>query len=129
MPDAPARLARAAVSGSEHAIGHGGFATVYLADDLRLRRRVAVKLLHAGLTQPLQTYGGGDFVALLMTEARLAAELEHPHILPVYDYGEIDGVGYVVMAYAPGGTLEELLRGSGPLTLERAGEFLRQAAA
>src|SRR3546814_10521207 len=84
-------------------IGTGASAQVYLADDVRLRRRVAVKLLHAALPDD-QT-----FLRRFCAKAQAAAALNHPHILAVYDWGEDDGSPYLVTAYLSGGSLRPVL--------------------
>ncbi len=92
----------------EASLGRGGMAEVFRAHDERLGRTVAVKVvLPAFASEP-------QFGERFLREARLVAGLEHPHILPVYDSGESDGVPYLVMPYLQGGTLVERL-GAGPL--------------
>ncbi len=85
-------------------IGYGGMATVYLAEDVNLGREVAVKVFwpRPGETQ--------DFLRRFAREARVLAQLDHPNILPVYDYGEQDGYAYLVTPYMAGGTLKDLLK-------------------
>src|SRR5262245_14417151 len=91
-------------------IGRGGFAEVFAATDLLLGRQVAVKVLRPELADE------PDFLARFAREARAVAALDHPHILAVHDYGEAEGVAYLVLPYVPGGTLEEHLRQAGPPT-------------
>jgi hypothetical protein len=91
----------------EH-IGRGGMADVWSARDTRLNRMVAVKTIQAGLT------GETDPIQLFEREAKTIAQLEHPHILPIYDFGEIQGQLYIVMRYVTGGSLEDVLE-KGPL--------------
>ncbi|NWF70945.1 MAG: serine/threonine protein kinase [Chloroflexi bacterium] len=91
----------------EH-IGRGGMADVWSARDSRLNRMVAIKTIQAGLT------GDADPVELFEKEAKTIAALEHPHILPIYDFGEIEGQLYIVMRYVTGGSLEDVLE-RGPL--------------
>jgi len=79
-------------------------ATVFLAQDIHLRREVAVKLFWP---RPGET---GDFFRRFAREARVLAQLDHPNILPVYNYGEQDGLAYLVMPYMPRGTLKDLLQ-------------------
>ena len=74
----------------ERELGQGGMATVYLAQDLKHDRQVAVKVLRSDLAESL---GRSRF----LREIRLAAALNHPHILPLYDSGEADGFLYFVM--------------------------------
>ena len=76
----------------EREIGHGGMATVYLAEDIRHERSVAVKVLRPELAASL---GSERF----LREIKIAANLTHPHILPVHDSGKADGFLYYVMPY------------------------------
>jgi len=76
----------------ERELGAGGMATVYLAHDLRHDRDVAIKVLHPDLGAAL---GGERF----LTEIRTTARLQHPHILPLLDSGDADGLLYYVMPY------------------------------
>jgi hypothetical protein len=106
----------------EH-IGRGGMADVWSAQDARLNRMVAIKTMALGLSQ--QT----DPLALFRHEAQTIAQMEHPHILPIYDFGDRQGKLYIVMRYVSGGSLEDLLR-QGPLSLEetlRLGQAVAQA--
>ena len=79
----------------ERVIGEGGMATVYLAEDLKHHRQVAVKVMRPELAA---TLGGDRF----LREVEIAAQLNHPHILPMHDSGEADGVLYYVMPYVEG---------------------------
>ena len=104
MPDLLERL-RAVLKGRyavESEIGRGGMATVYLAEDLKHRRKVAIKVLHPELTA---TLGSERF----LQEIEIVAGLQHPHILPLYDSGEADGLLYYVMPYATGESLRHRL--------------------
>jgi serine/threonine-protein kinase len=87
----------------ERELGAGGMATVYLAHDLRHGREVALKVLRPDLAQAL---GRDRFVQ----EIRLAARLTHPHILPLYDSGEADGLLYFVMPVMRGQTLRDRIQ-------------------
>jgi serine/threonine-protein kinase len=92
-------------------LGHGGMATVYKGYQRDIDRYVAVKVLppHPGQSE--------QFVERFRLEARTIARLQHPHILPLYDYGDENGVLYLVMAYADGGSLSDRIRrGALPLT-------------
>jgi eukaryotic-like serine/threonine-protein kinase len=92
----------------ERELGAGGMATVYLAHDLRHDRPVAIKVLHPQLAAAL---GGERFLSEIKTTARL----QHPHILPLLDSGEADGLLYYVMPYVQGETLRTR-PGTGPST-------------
>src|ERR687897_3206593 len=85
------------------AVGSGASAHVYLADDVRLRRRVAVKLLHPALADDEL------FLRRFRAEARAAAALSHPHILAVYDWSGDEDSPYLVTEYLGGGSLRSLL--------------------
>lgn len=84
-------------------IGGGGFAQVYLAFDERLHREVAIKVLHANLAE------NDDYRRFFEREARIVASLEQLAVVPIYDFGEIDGDLYLVMRYMRGGTLADHL--------------------
>ena len=102
-------------------IGEGGFARVYLATDLLLGRKVAVKVLEASWTKD------EDVLKRFRMEARAVAGLEHPHILGVYDFGVADKRPYLVMPYIDGGTLAERMKQE-QLTLDEIGVYLEQVA-
>ncbi len=108
-------------------LGRGGMGEVWLADDTQLRRQVAVKLL------PYVVASNQGYLRDFEREARAAAALEHPHILPVHDYGEQQAgdtvITYIIMPYITGGSLRERLRAmNGPLPTDEALYYLRQAA-
>jgi tRNA A-37 threonylcarbamoyl transferase component Bud32 len=105
----------------ERELGKGGMATVYLARDLRYERRVAVKVLHPALAAAL----GSD---RFLQEIRITAQLNHPHILPLLDSGEADGLLYYVMPYVAGGSLRGLLSGETRLPLDAAVRITQQVA-
>src|SRR3954470_23209473 len=90
-------------------LGRGGMSEVWLAEDLELGRRVAIKLLAPNADN-----------ARFEREARAVASLAHPNVTQLYDYGESDGRPYIVLEYLPGGTLEERLRGGKPLPDDQA---------
>lgn len=94
-------------------IARGGMATVYLATDLRLERRVAVKVMHGHLADDSQ------FKQRFIQEARSAARLAHPNVVNVFDQGQDDDSAYLVMEYLPGITLRDLLQEHGALTAEQ----------
>ncbi|MBN1963619.1 MAG: serine/threonine protein kinase [Anaerolineae bacterium] len=104
-------------------LGRGGMATVYLASQSSMSRQVAIKVL------PREFMHGPQFIQRFKREVRLIAELEHPHILPVYDFGEIEGIPYIVMRYLGGGSMRDLLsQGLPPLAkLERPMDQVCQA--
>lgn len=107
----------------EH-IGSGGMAHVYLAQDPYMKRKVAIKLLPKAMTF------APDFRTRFEREAQIIAELDHPCIVPVYDFGYHDDQPYIVMRYLSGGSLKDLIEETGPLTLqEAAGVMERMASA
>nr|MDQ3082877.1 serine/threonine protein kinase [Gemmatimonadota bacterium] len=103
-------------------IGRGGMATVYLAEDFRHGRDVAVKVLHPDLASALGT-------DRFLREIRLAARLNHPHILPLFDSGEADGFLFYVMPFVEGESLREKLNRDGRLPLDDALAIARAVAA
>jgi serine/threonine-protein kinase len=105
----------------EREIGRGGMATVYLAHDRKHGRRVAIKVLNRELATP---FGADRF----LREVHLVAQLQHPHIIPLFDSGQAAGLLYFVMPFVEGESLRELLRREGTLTLERSVRLLRQIA-
>ena len=94
-------------------IARGGMATVYLATDLRLERRVAIKVMHGHLADDAQ------FKNRFVQEARSAARLAHPNVVSVFDQGQDADMAYLVMEYLPGITLRDLLRDYGRLSAEQ----------
>ena len=101
-------------------IGQGGMATVYKAYQPSMDRHVAVKVL------PSQLAESKEFVARFQQEARTIARLEHPHILPVFDYGESDGIAYFVMRYLEAGTLKDRMVAGRPLPLDEIDRIFTQ---
>ena len=91
-------------------LGHGGMATVYKAYHSRLDRNVAIKVMHKAFTED------AGFIARFEREAQIVAKLEHPHIVPVYDFNELDGQPYLVMKFIEGQTLKRVLA-DGPMPL------------
>ena len=85
-------------------IARGGMATVYLATDLRLERRVAIKIMHGHLADD------SKFKERFIQEARSAARLAHPNVVNVFDQGQDSDMAYLVMEYLPGITLRDLLQ-------------------
>ena len=94
-------------------IARGGMATVYLATDLRLERRVAIKIMHGHLADD------SNFKERFVQEARSAARLAHPNVVNVFDQGQDSDMAYLVMEYLPGMTLRDLLKDYGTLTTEQ----------
>jgi serine/threonine protein kinase len=105
----------------EALLGRGGMSVVYRAEHLRLKRKVALKLLAPEL--------GDDahFRERFLRESELAASLDHPHIVPIYDAGEVDGQLYIAMRYVAGGDLRNALK-EGPLDPGRTLALLAQVA-
>ncbi len=104
MPDPVARL-NAALEGRfaiERELGEGGMATVYLADDLKHERKVALKVLKPELAAVV----GAERV---LAEIKTTANLQHAHILPLFDSGEADGFLFYVMPFVEGESLREKL--------------------
>jgi formylglycine-generating enzyme required for sulfatase activity/dienelactone hydrolase len=106
----------------ERELGRGGMGTVYLAQDVRHRRPVAIKVLNPELARSL---GAERF----LREIEVTANLNHPHILPLHDSGEADGLLYYVMPYVEGETLRARLNREGQLTLDDALRITRDVAA
>jgi serine/threonine protein kinase len=111
----------------QEVIGRGGMGAVYLAQQSRPRRQVAVKVLLPITT--LQPHQQKAFLERFRRETDAAASLEHPNITPVHEYGERDGLAYLVMAYVSGGTLRDELDTEGKLPLTRVVNYLEQMAA
>ncbi|GMU78487.1 MAG: putative serine/threonine-protein kinase [Acidimicrobiia bacterium] len=103
-------------------IGAGASGRVYVAEDVRLRRRVAVKVLHGGLADD------PGFLRRFRREAQHAAALQHPHIVAVYDWGEDGGLPFMVLELLEGGSLRALLDAGGRLTPAQAAHVGRQVA-
>ena len=104
----------------EDRLGHGGMATVYLAHDLKLDREVALKLL-------ADNFAGDDEVRKRFSrEARLAARLDHPNVVQVFDVGEDGDRPFIVMEHVEGGTLEDRINRSDPLDREEGLRLLGQ---
>ena len=110
----------------EKLIGQGGMGSVYLARQARPQRNVAVKVLLPNLSMDSQ--GNQEFLARFRREADVIAKLEHVNIMPIYEYGEKDGLAYLVMPYLTGGSLREVLSKQGKLSLATAATYIDQAA-
>jgi len=96
------------------ALGTGASAQVFLADDVSLHRRVAIKLLHPALADD------ASFLKRFRAEARVVAALNHPNVLQVYDWGEDDGTPFLVLEYLAGGSLRQAYDTGTLLTPEQA---------
>jgi eukaryotic-like serine/threonine-protein kinase len=103
----------------ERELGHGGMAVVFLAEDLKHRRRVAIKLLKPELSAVL---GSERF----LREIEIAAQLQHPHILPLYDSGQAGGLLYYVMPFAEGESLRQRLAREQQLPIDAALRITRE---
>ena len=106
----------------ERELGHGGMATVYLAHDVKHGRHVAIKVLSPELAAML---GAERF----LREIEIAAKLSHPHILPLYDSGQVDGLLYYVMPHIAGESLRDRLNREQQLSINEAVRFAQQVAA
>ena len=106
----------------ESVAGRGGMGVVYRATHVHLGRTVALKLLNPELA------ASEEFRERFIREARAAAELEHPNIVPVYDAGEVEGRLYLAMKFIEGTDLAHVLEQEGSLTAERAMALLQQLA-
>ncbi len=95
-------------------IARGGMAEVYLAQDLLLERQVALKVLFPEFSNDI------SFVERFRREARAAANLNHPGIVSIYDWGEEDGTYFIVMEYVDGATLRDVINSDGPLPADEA---------
>ncbi len=124
MPEVLDRLRAALVDryAIEREVGRGGMATVYLAQDVRHHRPVAVKVLHPHLALSL----GSD---RFLREIQIAARLQHPHIVPLYDSGQAGDLLYYVMPFVEGESLRQRLERERQLPLEEALNIARAVAA
>ena len=123
MPEAPAPLAAALADRYrlERKLGEGGMATVYLADDLKHQRKVALKVLRPELAAIL---GAERFLA----EIRTTANLQHPHILPLHDSGQVDSTVFYVMPFVEGESLRHRLDRDKQLPVDEAVRIASQVA-
>jgi len=124
MAETPAALASTLADryGIERELARGGMAAVYLAEDRKHGRKVAIKVLQAELVAHL---GAARF----LREIRIAARLTHPHILPLIDSGEAGGLLYYVMPHVPGGSLRQRLAREPRLPLPEAIRIARDVGA
>jgi serine/threonine protein kinase len=106
----------------EERVGRGGMGVVYRAEHLNLRRRAAIKIIAPDLAE------SEGFRERFTREARIAAVLQHPNIVTVYDAGEVDGILYLAMQYIEGQDLAAVLRKDGRLRPYRAIDVIRQVA-
>src|SRR5207248_2544079 len=118
-----------------HLLGSGGMGEVYLAEDARIGQQVAIKVSRTEAASYPANESTKDAFRLFQREAKAIAQLDHPHILPLYGYGEehIDGtiLTYIVMPYRREGTLASWLpqrSSAGLLPIEDVIYFIRQAA-
>ena len=106
----------------EAVIGRGGMAVVYLAHDPRLDRRVALKILAPGLASD------EGFRQRFIRESRAAAAVDHPHIIPVFEAGQADGILFIAMRYVESRDVRALLDQHGPLPVARVAGIITQVA-
>src|SRR2546423_10029510 len=111
----------------ERLIGQGGMGAVFLAQQSRPRRQVAVKVLLPNA--PLTATQRVSFLERFRRETDALASLEHPNIVPVHEYGEQDGLAYLVMPYVSGGTLRDVMEREGQILLPKSVNYLEQLAA
>jgi serine/threonine-protein kinase len=104
-------------------LGRGGMAVVYKAVQRDLERVVALKVLPPELSRD------NSYIARFRQEARSAAQLEHPHIVPIYEIGEAEGAHFIAMKFIPGQTLKELIQQEEAMGLDRIVELLTPIAA
>lgn len=104
-------------------LGHGGMSIVYRAEHSGLGRIVALKLLSPELS------GDADFRERFQRESRIAASLEHPNIIPIYEAGEESGVLYIAMRYVDGADLRSRLKRDGPFDNDKTASLISQVAA
>jgi len=106
----------------ESVLGRGGMSVVYLAHHLGLERKVALKVLSSQLAEDER------FRERFVGESRIAAGMEHPNIVPIYEAGEAEGFLFIAMRYVPGTDLGELIRREGTLDAERSLWIIREVA-
>ena len=106
----------------EEQIGEGGMAVVFRARDERLQRQVALKILSPALA------ADEEFRRRFIRESRSAAAVDDPHIIPVFEAGDANGVLFIAMRYVPGGDVGTLVRRLGPLPGARAAAIVSAVA-
>ncbi len=111
----------------ENLLAQGGSSAVFLAQQSSPERKVAIKVFLPRTHMHAQQQK--EFYARFLLEAEAASRLDHPHILPIYSYGEQDGLPYIIMPYMSGGTLRDYVAEHGPLTLSQTQWYLEQLAA
>jgi len=104
-------------------IGRGGMATVYKARQASMNRTVAIKVL------PRHFMHDPDFLERFQREVDVIASLEHPHILPIYDYGETDGIPFIAMRFLGGGSMADMIRRGRPKITDLEKPFAQLAQA
>src|SRR5690242_8512724 len=107
----------------ESVLGRGGMSVVYLAEQTRLGRKVALKILASGLLERDELFRNR-----FLQESHLAAALDHPNIIPIYDAGEDNGCLYIAMRYVEGRDLAQILEHEGEIGLGRTMFILDQVA-
>lgn len=125
MPAEPAEALQELLAGQyvlERELGRGGMGVVYLAREVRLDRAVALKVL------PRELGASPELRERFLREARTAAQLSHPNIVPIFRADEVDGFAFFTMAFIDGESLAERLRARGPLPPTEAVRVLREAA-
>jgi serine/threonine protein kinase len=110
----------------EYLLGDGGSSAVFLAQSLSSGEKVAVKIFLPRSTMDVEAQK--NFYRRFLREAKAASQLDHPHILSIYSYGQHEGLPYIVMPYMPGGTLSDYVAHDGPLPLSAAQQYLEQIA-
>ena len=124
MPMSSSRERGATIAGRyliQRELGRGGMATVYLAHDLKFDRDVALKFIHAEFADAFGTERFQSEIAVL-------AKLQHPHILPLYDSGEVEGALFYVMPYVGGESLRDRLQREAQLPIAEALRLAREVA-
>ena len=106
----------------EEFIGRGGMGVVYRAEHVHLKRKVALKLLAPELAE------NESFRERFVRESRLAASIDHPHVIPIYEAAEVDGHYFIAMRYVDGIDLKAVIRTEGRLSIERTLTYLSQLA-